>query len=180
VQLCLEEQGTLGNSIRCPYHGWTFDLDGQLIAAPFINDLPPETKERRLYAAAVTEWLGYIWDRFGDVDVPSHYGCEDLQVARKITYDVKGKLEDSLRELLRVLSLPHDAPGGLPNPSGMALRLWDCQWARRAKARWLSDCRQVDWLFAVRKGRRADAVPGGSAHFSRNPAVAERPSNVHH
>ncbi|MBL1095037.1 MULTISPECIES: aromatic ring-hydroxylating oxygenase subunit alpha [Streptomyces] len=108
VQLCMEESGNFGKSIRCPYHGWTFGLDGRLVAAPYINDLPPETRERHLYTAAVTEWLGYVWvnlnteapplseqvapmlrHRFGEIDVPSHYGMEDLTVAKTISYDVR-------------------------------------------------------------------------------------------
>ncbi len=73
-----------------------------------MRDLPDEVKEKHLYQAATTEWLGYIWvnlnleaapladqvgpllrSRFGDVDVPSHYGCEKLEIAKTITYDVQ-------------------------------------------------------------------------------------------
>jgi len=33
-------QGTCkGNRIVCPYHGWTYGLDGGLLAAPFMNDV---------------------------------------------------------------------------------------------------------------------------------------------
>lgn len=107
ARLCVEEQGTFKNSIQCPYHGWTFNLDGHLTAAPFMRDLPPETKERHLFTASATEWLGYVWvnldpaapplmeqvgpllrGRFGDEDVPGHYGCEDLEVAKETTYEV--------------------------------------------------------------------------------------------
>ncbi|MCX4970452.1 aromatic ring-hydroxylating dioxygenase subunit alpha [Streptomyces sp. NBC_00654] len=107
AQLCLEDKGNFGGSIRCPYHGWTFSLDGHLTAAPFMRDLPPETKERHLFTAGVTEWLGYVWvnldpdaapltdqvgplirERFGDDDVPGNYGCDELRVAKEVVYEV--------------------------------------------------------------------------------------------
>lgn len=107
AQICLEEKGNFGGSIRCPYHGWTFSLDGHLTAAPFMRDLPPERKERHLFTAGVTEWLGYVWvnldpdaapladqvgplirERFGDDDVPGNYGCDELKVAKEVVYEV--------------------------------------------------------------------------------------------
>ncbi|MFJ9414918.1 aromatic ring-hydroxylating dioxygenase subunit alpha [Streptomyces sp. NPDC101227] len=107
VVLCTEDSGQFNTSIRCPYHGWTFDLNGQLTAAPFMKELPPQTKERHLYSVSVSEWLGYIWvnldpsavpladqlapmlhKRFGDVDVPGRYGCDELEVAKRETYEV--------------------------------------------------------------------------------------------
>lgn len=107
AQLCTDESGSLGTSVRCPYHGWTFDLDGRLTSAPFLRELPPEAREKHLYRASVEEWLGYLWvnlrpdaaplheqlepmlaHRFGDVDVPGRYGCERLEVAKRNVYEV--------------------------------------------------------------------------------------------
>ncbi|NGO67969.1 aromatic ring-hydroxylating oxygenase subunit alpha [Streptomyces boncukensis] len=108
AQLCLEDGGTFKNSIRCPYHGWTFNLDGHLVGAPFLHELPPETKERHLFTARAEEWLGYVWvnldptapplaeqvgpllrKRFGDEDVPGNYGCDELRVAKEVTHEVR-------------------------------------------------------------------------------------------
>ncbi|WP_055563534.1 aromatic ring-hydroxylating oxygenase subunit alpha [Streptomyces atriruber] len=106
--LCVDERGELGKSIRCEYHGWTYDLDGRLVGAPYINDLPRELKEDRdLYSAAVDIWNGFVWvnldvhaapltdqldplvhARFEGVDVLSRYSLADLQVVHTISYDV--------------------------------------------------------------------------------------------
>ena len=33
------DSGYTGTAIRCPYHGWTYGLDGSLRAAPFLPEL---------------------------------------------------------------------------------------------------------------------------------------------
>ena len=34
----LEGEGTIGGKITCPYHAWTYTLNGQLIGAPYMRD----------------------------------------------------------------------------------------------------------------------------------------------
>ncbi|MFG2227227.1 aromatic ring-hydroxylating dioxygenase subunit alpha [Streptomyces sp. NPDC048644] len=109
AQLCLDDQGSFRRSIRCIYHGWTYDLDGQLVGVPWADKMPPGTKDRHLHTASATEWLGYIWinldpaaaplddqvdplirARFGnDFNPIPHYGTEDLRIAHSISYDVQ-------------------------------------------------------------------------------------------
>jgi glycine betaine catabolism A len=40
TKLCVEHEGTFGRSIQCPYHAWTYDLDGRLIGAPHMDEVP--------------------------------------------------------------------------------------------------------------------------------------------
>ncbi|WP_432145633.1 aromatic ring-hydroxylating oxygenase subunit alpha [Streptomyces sp. bgisy084] len=108
AQLCLEDQGDFGKSIRCSYHGWTYGLDGRLVGVPWRDKLPPGTGDRHLHSVSVTEWLGYVWvnldekasplseqvdplirDRFGETNPIAHYETERLKVTHKITYDVR-------------------------------------------------------------------------------------------
>ena len=37
--------GTFAGSIQCPYHAWTYDLEGRLIGAPHMDEVPHFRKE---------------------------------------------------------------------------------------------------------------------------------------
>ncbi len=43
AQLCTESEGEVKRNLRCPYHAWTYALDGKLVAAPNIASLTDET-----------------------------------------------------------------------------------------------------------------------------------------
>jgi len=55
--------GTVRDVIRCPYHGWTYALDGSLKATPFIapEAVPPEIDG--LHRVDVDEWGGFVFVR---------------------------------------------------------------------------------------------------------------------
>ena len=109
AQLCTEESGEVKRAFQCPYHAWTYDLDGKLIAAPNLTRMPDiDRYEYGLHKIAVREWLGYVWvclaenppsfedtvikdvdDRLGDPEAIGHYDIEHLTVGRRIRYDVK-------------------------------------------------------------------------------------------
>ncbi|MEE8368785.1 MAG: aromatic ring-hydroxylating dioxygenase subunit alpha [Thermoanaerobaculia bacterium] len=38
-RLCTQESGHLPGKIQCPYHAWTYDLDGQLLGAPNMQEV---------------------------------------------------------------------------------------------------------------------------------------------
>ena len=63
-------------SLRCPYHSWTYALDGKLIAAPNIGALTDDAGaaiDRYKYGlvpVALTEWLGYAWVCLSDNPPP--------------------------------------------------------------------------------------------------------------
>jgi Rieske 2Fe-2S family protein len=95
------EQGVLRGAIRCPYHGWTYALHGELIATPFIamEDVPPNA--RRLYSVAVEQWGGFVFvhlnpepreslaQQLGRVpERLQRYPLVQLRIARTIAYDV--------------------------------------------------------------------------------------------
>ena len=48
--------------ISCPYHSWTYDLDGQLVGAPFMSATPKfETRSYRLREFKCEYWQGFIY-----------------------------------------------------------------------------------------------------------------------
>src|SRR6185436_4301702 len=38
TRLCEESSGQLGGVIQCPYHAWTYALDGRLVGAPHMDN----------------------------------------------------------------------------------------------------------------------------------------------
>ncbi|MFJ9725637.1 aromatic ring-hydroxylating dioxygenase subunit alpha [Streptomyces sp. NPDC101209] len=109
AKLCTEESGEVKRAFQCPYHAWTYGLDGKLVAAPNLTKMPDVGRtEYGLASVAVREWLGYVWvclaenppsfdedvigavvERLGDVESIEHYDIDNLSVGRRITYDVK-------------------------------------------------------------------------------------------
>lgn len=56
------EDGDLSKTIQCSYHGWTYDLDGKLIGAPSMEDVPNFKKENYpLKKTDVHVWNGFVF-----------------------------------------------------------------------------------------------------------------------
>ena len=108
ARVCAEPEGQLRRNLQCPYHAWTYDFTGKLIAAPNLTSMPDVDRvEYGLLAVHLREWLGYVWicladeapsfeadvlgevvTRLGDVASIDHYDVEHLTLGRRITYDV--------------------------------------------------------------------------------------------
>ena len=86
---------------RCPYHAWTYDLQGQLIAAPFMGETPGFDLSRfRLKPLRVGVWAGWIFVSFNhDVRPLSEHVAfweqefgflrqEDCRLAHKFTIEL--------------------------------------------------------------------------------------------
>jgi Rieske 2Fe-2S family protein len=70
--LCTEHSGALaGKSITCPYHRWTYSLEGDLLRTPqqqAISDF--DTADYSLYPIAVEQWGGSIFINLAGADAP--------------------------------------------------------------------------------------------------------------
>ncbi|MGH3493116.1 MAG: aromatic ring-hydroxylating oxygenase subunit alpha [Sciscionella sp.] len=108
ARLCTEPSGTVRRSFQCPYHAWTYGLDGKLVAAPNLSSM--QDVDRRAYGlipVALYEWLGYAWvcladeppsftdtvisavtERLGTEQAIDAYGLESLTVGKRISYEV--------------------------------------------------------------------------------------------
>jgi Rieske 2Fe-2S family protein len=91
-----------GRSIVCPYHAWTYDLDGRLVKAPFMDSATGfDTSNVRLHPVAVESWGGFVFLNLTPASAPPfeetvavarrrfvNYPLQDLRIARTISYEV--------------------------------------------------------------------------------------------
>jgi len=71
AQLCLTDTKNAGRAIRCPYHAWSYGLDGRFLAAPNMASMPEVDKSRYgLIPVSLTEWHGLVWVNL-DPDAPA-------------------------------------------------------------------------------------------------------------
>ncbi|MFN8654549.1 MAG: aromatic ring-hydroxylating dioxygenase subunit alpha [Gemmatimonadales bacterium] len=101
-RLCEEHQGQFSETLQCPYHAWTYALDGKLVGAPSTSDLDGFSKaDWPLRPVAVGLWEGFVflnlspnpepferymapvWNRF------ARFGTGELKLGRSIEYTVK-------------------------------------------------------------------------------------------
>jgi phenylpropionate dioxygenase-like ring-hydroxylating dioxygenase large terminal subunit len=60
-----ESAGNCGHAFRCPYHYWTYNLEGKLIGAPDMQETPGFQKERiSLPNLRVEVWNDFIFANF--------------------------------------------------------------------------------------------------------------------
>ena len=53
--------------ISCPYHSWTYELDGRLIGAPFMQDTAGfDVANHELKALACDTWEGFVYVNLDD------------------------------------------------------------------------------------------------------------------
>ena len=109
-RICTEAAGQVKHTFQCPYHVWSYGLDGCLVGAPNMSMMPDlEAAQRGLIPVHSREWLGYVWvclaeeppdfeksvveqvtDRFGDPETIGRYGLDRLAVGRRVEYEVRG------------------------------------------------------------------------------------------
>ena len=69
-------------TFQCMYHAWAYGLDGKLVAAPNLVNMPDiDRTEFGLRRVHVREWLGYVWVCLAP-DPPSFDDRRDGRVRR--------------------------------------------------------------------------------------------------
>jgi phenylpropionate dioxygenase-like ring-hydroxylating dioxygenase large terminal subunit len=78
--LLTEPEGRLrGQSLTCPYHAWSYSLQGELKRTPSkFCQQGFEPAELSLYDIAVREWRGFIFINLNAEDAPSLESCMDF------------------------------------------------------------------------------------------------------
>ena len=97
--------GTFSGSIRCPYHSWTYPLEGQLRTAPFLDESEMARSELGLFPVNVESWGGFFFVNLSPADaaargydlaaqlgsIPARvqrYPLGELRSAHRISYNV--------------------------------------------------------------------------------------------
>ena len=65
AQLCTEESGEAKRAFQCPYHAWTYDFDGKLIAAPNLTKMPDIDRVATVLVALGGTVLSEVRHAFG-------------------------------------------------------------------------------------------------------------------
>jgi Rieske 2Fe-2S family protein len=101
--LCTTPAGSFARQrIVCPYHAWTYDLDGRLIATPRRMPTPDfDAAKFPLFAVAVERWGGFVFVNLAGRKAPpladslgglpgrfARYGFEGLRIGKRIVTDV--------------------------------------------------------------------------------------------
>ena len=69
--LCAADSGDVGRSIRCPYHSWSYRLDGSLRSAPNWGTMAATDKAGLgLHPVHVAEFHGLVWVNLAECPEP--------------------------------------------------------------------------------------------------------------
>lgn len=102
TRMCRESSGTFAGRIQCPYHAWTYGLDGKLLGAPHMEDVGFQGEQYPLHPAHVDTWDSHIFLNLAPqptqslaaqlADLPEKFASwkmQDLCLYKRIAYDVK-------------------------------------------------------------------------------------------
>jgi glycine betaine catabolism A len=99
--LCTGDHGNFARRrIVCPYHSWTYDLAGQLVATPRRMETPDfNPADFPLYAVAVATWGGFVFVNLDRDPAPldvgpleaqfERYRLSELRIGKRIVADVR-------------------------------------------------------------------------------------------
>ena len=101
TKMCETERGKFSGAVQCPYHAWTYGLDGRLLAARNMQETPGfDRAQWPLAQAPVALWEGCIFisldqqpGAFEAAFAPligrfAKWHIEELRSAKKIEYDL--------------------------------------------------------------------------------------------
>lgn len=152
TRLCTDTAGRFAGRIQCPYHAWTYGLDGALLAAPHMDGTPGfRCEDIALTPVGVDVWDGHVFlalnpaattplsAQIGDLAARlSAWGMGSLRRAYRATYDVRANwklivqnyseclhcpvIHPALQKLSHYMTGDNDPPTGTVFGGRMALR----------------------------------------------------------
>lgn len=101
TRMCTAPEGKLAGRIQCPYHGWTYGLDGRLMGAPQMDDADFSREDYPLHAVHCDVWDGHIFLNLSPPTAPltrqlsglpekfASWRMQDLRLHKRIVYNVR-------------------------------------------------------------------------------------------
>jgi Rieske 2Fe-2S family protein len=102
TRLCEDKRGQFHETLQCPYHAWTYALDGRLVGAPHMDKVEGFDKaDYSLHAVPMALWEGFIFVNLAKNPTPfekvfaplagkfAHWNLPMLRSARRIEYAVR-------------------------------------------------------------------------------------------
>jgi glycine betaine catabolism A len=98
-------KGSFPSAIRCPYHSWTYTLDGELRTAPFLGPEDCDKLGLNLHPVGIESWGGFFFVNLSPLESASRnyalasqlgavperlcrYPLSELRSGHRITYEV--------------------------------------------------------------------------------------------
>jgi Rieske 2Fe-2S family protein len=102
TRICAEDRGHVAGGLTCPYHGWSYGLDGKLLGAPLMGEVAWfDRTDYPLHPAGLEEWEGFLFAHLEPrAPAPTEalrpldgrfapWRLPNLVTARRIEYDVR-------------------------------------------------------------------------------------------
>ena len=117
--LCKDDHGKFAGCIQCPYHAWTYKLDGSLANAPHMEKVAGfREADYPLHTIATAEWDGHIFINLSDRPIPfsEHlagleqkfrpWKMEELQMVERRVYHLKANWKLIIQNYSECLHCP--------------------------------------------------------------------------
>src|SRR5256885_11606005 len=124
TRLCEEPRGRFSETIQCPYHAWTYTIDGQLIGAPHMSEVQGFDKHAYpLHAVSLDTWDGFVFVNLAGEAEPlasafaavggrfGRFNLTALTAARRVDYEVAANWKLILQNYSECLHCPVIHPG---------------------------------------------------------------------
>ena len=119
TQLCKEQSGKVAGKFRCPYHAWTYELDGRLTGAPNMEKVEGfRMEDYPLGAVATAIWDGHIFINMAERPIPfsehlagldkkfAPWGMADLKLVERRVYNLKANWKLILQNYSECMHCP--------------------------------------------------------------------------
>ncbi len=101
TRMIVAPEGKLPGRVQCPYHGWSYGLDGCLMGAPHMDESNFRRQDYPLHSVHCEVWDGHISIHLGQRPEPladqlgalprkfANWRMSELRLHKRIVYDVK-------------------------------------------------------------------------------------------